>query len=319
MTPFNFSTTNAEVLEAFRDEVKGKTIMITGPTEGSLGAQSALCFATGNPAEIILAGRNHAKIESVIASINLKYPDISVTFVQVELASLSSVRKAAKQISILVDHIDILINNAGVMAVKDFTISSDGIELQFAINHLSHFLLTNLILPKILAAPKGARIVNLTSDAYTLSGVRFQDINFHNGDAYNPFLAYGQSKTANILFTEALAKRIAGTDVVVLAANPGMVPGTGLTAGRTPEMAHDGYRLYTEANGGVPPVIRQKDAAASCSTVLVAALDPSLSGFSGAYLRDCVLSSEPLREHATGYDKGEKLWSLSEQLVGEKF
>lgn len=114
----------------------------------------------------------------MIDSLQTSNPGLKVTFLQLDLASLSSVRAATKQINDSVHHIDILVNNAGVMAVKDFTKTADGVELQFAINHLGHFLFTNLILGKILAADRGARIVNLTSDSYVMSGVRFGDVNF---------------------------------------------------------------------------------------------------------------------------------------------
>lgn len=114
----------------------------------------------------------------MIDSLQSSNRDVKVTFLQLDLESNSSVREAAKEVNDSVHHIDVLVNNAGVMAVKDFTKTEDGVELQFAINHLGHFLFTNLILGKILAAPKGARIVNLTSDSYVMSGVRFEDVNF---------------------------------------------------------------------------------------------------------------------------------------------
>jgi NAD(P)-dependent dehydrogenase (short-subunit alcohol dehydrogenase family) len=103
---------------------------------------------------------------------------VTVKFVQVDLASQASIRSAAKSISSFVDKIDILINSAGVMALEEFQTTKEGVEIQFGTNHLGHFLLTNLIMSKILAAGKGARIVNLSSTGFELAGVRFDDYNF---------------------------------------------------------------------------------------------------------------------------------------------
>jgi len=101
-----------------------------------------------------------------------------VTFIELDLSSLSSVRKAAASINSKIEKLDILINNAGVMAIKDFAKSEDGIEMQFAANHVGHFLLTNLLMEKISRAGEGARVVNVSSGGYVCSGVRFKDWNF---------------------------------------------------------------------------------------------------------------------------------------------
>lgn len=150
---------------------------MTGCSEGSLGAEAAkhLAFAK----HLILVGRNEAKIAPVIKKIRALNPGGKTTFVQADLASNESVRQAAAKINSLVglNTIDIVINAAGNMAVRNYTTSNDGIELQFAANHLGHFLLTKLILPKVLAAP-APTVVNLTSTGYELGEVKFEDINF---------------------------------------------------------------------------------------------------------------------------------------------
>jgi NAD(P)-dependent dehydrogenase (short-subunit alcohol dehydrogenase family) len=108
--------------------------------------------------------------------------EVSVFFFHIDLASLASVRKAAAEVNRKVEKIDYLINNAGIMGIPEFKKSEDGIELQFASNHVGHFLLTNLLMDKIIAAGRGARIVNVSSNGFELGEIRFGDWNFHVGD-----------------------------------------------------------------------------------------------------------------------------------------
>lgn len=143
-----------------------------------MGGETALALARASPAHLILQGRSASKVQPVIDEIEKIDPSIKTTFAEVDLSSIEAVRKGAAGINESVDHIDILINNAGIMAVKEFTKNADGIESQFATNHVGHFLLTNLILNKIVKAGKGSRIVNLTSDGHRLSGFRGDDYNF---------------------------------------------------------------------------------------------------------------------------------------------
>lgn len=116
----------------------------------------------------------------MITEIETISPSTKVTFIELDLSSLSSVRKAATEINVKIDKLDILVNNAGVMGIKDYEKSVDGIEMQFAANHVGHFLLTNLLMDKILKAggEEGARIVNVSSGGYICSRVRFEDWNF---------------------------------------------------------------------------------------------------------------------------------------------
>jgi NAD(P)-dependent dehydrogenase (short-subunit alcohol dehydrogenase family) len=244
MASFDKTTFGKEVVLEFQNKVKGKTctfhlhllldvpvsdysiflvVVITGPSAGGLGAQTAIFLAQAQPAEIILLGRTESKVTSVIDEIKSTSPETSVKFIQVNLDSFSSIRSAADAVNKSVKKIDVLINNAGIMYVKDFTLTGEGIEAHLSSNHVGHFLLTNLLLPKILAAGKGARIVNLTSSAHVVSPMRFNDYHFDNGRTYDPWLAYGQSKTANILFTTALAAKLASKGILAFAVHPGII------------------------------------------------------------------------------------------------
>lgn len=204
------------------------TVAITGASAGSLGAQTALYLASGHPGALLFLGRTEAKVTSVVKEISTISPSTIVKFIQIDLSSLSSVRQAASKIASSTPHIDVLINNAGIMGIPQYAKSVDGIEMQFASNHIGHFLLTNLLIPLI---PAGGRIVNLSSAGHALGEVRFSDWNFDDGKAYDEWEAYGQSKAANVLFAISLAEKLAKKDVVAFSLHPGNIFGTGLAVG----------------------------------------------------------------------------------------
>ena len=153
-------------------------VVITGASVNGLGATTAMALAHGNPAQLILLGRGKSKVDLVVDATMSVDSKINATFVPIELDDLDSVRKAAGTIISMVDKIDILINNAGIMAVKEYKTNAAGIESQFATNHVGHFLFTNLLMHKILATGEGSRIVNLTSDGHKIAPCRFEDYNF---------------------------------------------------------------------------------------------------------------------------------------------
>ena len=152
-------------------------MLVTGGSQGSVGAETAISLAHGNPKQLILAGRSEDKAIPVIEGIHKINPSIKIQFVHVDLSSQASVRRAAADINKAVDTLDILINNAAIMACP-YSKTEDGIESQFATNYLGHFLLTNLLLGKMLKAGPGARIVNVTSTASRAAGVKMDDYNF---------------------------------------------------------------------------------------------------------------------------------------------
>jgi NAD(P)-dependent dehydrogenase (short-subunit alcohol dehydrogenase family) len=170
---------------------------------------------------LILLGRDLSKIQPVIDEVAKVSPTTVAKFVEVRLDSLASVRKAAQQIldDAEIPSIDVLLNNAGIMACP-YATTEDAIERQFATNHVGHFLLTNLIMPKVLAATPVGRIVNVSSYGNVLSDI-LEDPNFGDGKDYNPFVSYGQSKAANILFAVEINKRLGAKGVKAFALCPG--------------------------------------------------------------------------------------------------
>ena len=200
------------------------------------------------PSLLILASRTPPKLSAVETEINKSYPKVTTRSITLDLSAQKSIRQAAGEIMKLTNKIDILINNAGVMMpTRNFTV--EGIEMLFGTNHVGGFLLTNLLMPLLRQAAKEAtkpgsvRIVNLTSQGHRISPVRFSDYNFDklakdlpeaerhapnlpkafvkDDEAYTGFLAYGQSKTANILFSRSLMARLGKEGILSFSVHPG--------------------------------------------------------------------------------------------------
>ena len=198
-------------------KLTGKTVIITGANTG-IGKETAIELAK-RKAKVILACRNPDRGREAERDIRLKSGSEDVIYHHLDLASLSSVRQFAETILQEESHIDILINNAGIMACPQWK-TEDGFEMQFGVNHLGHFLLTNLLLDRLKEAPS-ARIINVTSSRYKLSGgLNFDDLN--NEEDYNPYRTYCHSKLANILFTRSLVGRLEGTRVTANCLHPGV-------------------------------------------------------------------------------------------------
>ncbi|KAJ5387006.1 Short-chain dehydrogenase [Penicillium cosmopolitanum] len=321
---FNEKTTATEVAETFASNIRGKNIS---------GEALALAIGTQNPANLILASRTVAKVEEVAKTVREQNPDISVVVIALNLASQKSIRAAASKIQGLVDRIDTLINNAGMM-VLDRETTEEGIEMQFGTNHVGHFLFTNLLMTQLKNAAKvsgrgSTRVVNVTSAGHRLSPIRFHDYNFEGkevpvderppdglppmfsptADGYNGWLAYGQSKAANILFTVYLTKRLAAAGIVSYSVHPGSI-WTGLSRGLD-DAGHDTMSKTSNF---------WKSADQGGATMLVAAFDPALTEVSepsAIYLSDCQFAKTA--PHAVNMDAAERLFQLSEELVGSKF
>ncbi|KAF3809624.1 Retinol dehydrogenase 11 [Colletotrichum gloeosporioides] len=320
MALFGFDTTAEEVVSTFASNVKGRTFLITGASANGLGAYMAISLAKASPTAIFLAGRSEAKVAPVIKEIAATDPSIRATFIAVELTDQNSVRAAAA--NILADSktskIDVLINCAGIMYAKEFTTDAEGNELQFSANHIGHFLLTNLLLPKILAAGEGARIINVSSHGHQLSDVWWSDPTFNKGKDYHGWSGYGQSKTANILFSIELARRLKGRGVVSLSVHPGSIGGTGLFNHVSMTELDKGDEV-SRKNTGLPFAIDMpfKTATQGCSSILAAALDPELAAHSGSYIQNCQVGTP--RKYALDGENAKKLWAMSEDLVEQIF
>lgn len=221
MSFFNAETTSSEVAAALSDQIKGKTVLITGCSPSSLGLATALAVASQNPGLLILAGRSESKVIEAEKQLKSEIPGVNTRLLIFDLADLGSVRRAAAEVNSYEETLDVLINNAGVMACPCEK-TADGFETQLAANHLGPFLFTNLLLSKSLKN-SGLRIVNVTSGAYKLNGVNWENPN-PEGESYNKWAAYAQSKTANILFSISLAEKLGAKSILAFATDPGSKP-----------------------------------------------------------------------------------------------
>ncbi|KAK4943897.1 hypothetical protein LTR10_016613 [Elasticomyces elasticus] len=314
MKTFTRETTGVEVVKELSDRVKGRTFVITGASESGLGAETAVALAQGKPEHLILLARSRPRVESVIARIKEISPNTKVDFVPVSLDDFDSVRSAATTINSSIEKLHGLINNAGVMAPDNYAANKNGIEIQFATNHLGHFLFTKLLFPKIAAAAPGSRVINLTSLGHTISPVRFDDYNFSGGKTYNQWEGYGQSKTANVLFSHSLGNKLRSRSIQSYSVHPGAIFNTNLSRDIGDVQA---------ALAAIDPVAVKNTGrhfqlqADSPKHIDIAALDPRIEEQSGSYMADAKIATA--YEYATDDANAERLWELSQKLVGEKF
>ncbi|KAF2444082.1 NAD(P)-binding protein [Karstenula rhodostoma CBS 690.94] len=280
-------------------------------------------IAAHNPALLILAGRSPQKIAATAATLAAINPAVKTRALHLDLASQASIRRAAAQVNAYdEDHIDVLVNNAGVMA-GPYRTTAEGLEMQFGANHLGHFLFTNLIMEKLLAAPH-PRVVNISSDGHRLSGIRWDDVGFAGGKTYNQWEAYGQSKTANILFSKALAgfDGLKTRGLRSFAVHPGVILSTSLADGLGQDDFADLKRLDKEIGhplGEDDAKFDVKTEDEMVATHVAAAFDPRLEAkeWNGAYMEDGNVHEERLRK-AVEREDVDRLWKLSEGLVGEE-
>lgn len=284
-------TTTAEVLS--RVDLTGRTVVITGASSG-LGLQAARALQSAG-AEIVAAVRDVDKTRAAI----------DCETVQLELADLRSARAAAETIAEHHDRVDVLINNAGVMA-PPLLRTAQGYEMQLGTNHLGHFVLTTALADRFV---DGTRIVNLSSRGHQLGGIRWEDPNYDES-AYDKWQAYGQSKTANVLFTVEAERRWGPRGVHSFAVHPGVV---------FTELARHMTRDDFSA-GGTLADLEVTDVEHGAATTVWAATSPELEGRGGLYLEDCHIADPMVDGIEGGYaqwavnpEQAARLWEWSQR------
>lgn len=315
---FNEETTATEVLEG--QDLTGKRVVITG-CSGGIGLETAKTLAQIG-ANIVMANRDSEKSDKAFEELSKEFPDADISHLSIDLSSLESVREFADKYMEKYDDLHLLINNAGIMACPQSQ-TQDGFETQFGVNHLGHFVLTSRLMPVILkSAP--ARVVNLSSGAHRTASVDIADPNFENR-TYEKWVSYGQSKTANILFSLELNRRLEDTGVMSFSVHPGMIL-TDLSRHMTEEDMLDFAKRIDPANNDGQALTR-KSIPAGAATTVWAATAAELESHGGVYLEDCNVanpksSDTDLKGYAPYAKDGElakQLWELSEKLVGETF
>jgi NAD(P)-dependent dehydrogenase (short-subunit alcohol dehydrogenase family) len=311
---FNGRTTSEEVLAGL--DLTGKVVVVTGTSSG-LGQETARILAAKG-AEIVMVARNLAKNTEVAAAIRAGQPDAKVDLVTLDLSDQQSVRVGAAAILAAHPRIDALINNAGMMG-GPYTLTADGQELHFAANHIGPFLLTNLLYPALKAAAP-SRVAILSSAGHRMPGLDFGDLSFA-GRPYDLQTAYCQSKRANVLHAVALAKRWKDKGIAVNSVHPGAI--------RTEVFRHIGdmgadAAIGWSAQSGSP----EKTPSQGAATAIWAAFSPEAEGLTGLYFEDCAVArhipfsemgAAGVIEEALDPASAERLWTVSEAIVGERF
>ena len=285
-----------------KKKMSGKVVIVTGANSG-IGLATAVDFAKRN-AKVILACRNKMKGQKAAVKIQKISKNTNVVFRQLDLASLGSVREFCRAILTSETRLDVLINNAGVMACA-LERTCDGFEMQFGANYLGHFLLTNLLI-NLMKKSKG-RIINVTSYMHKLGQINFNDLN--SMKSYSPWKAYYQSKLAIVLFTLELSRRLVESKVVANAVHPGMVA----------------TNLYRHTIFKVPglwyilsPVtwVMWKSAEDAASSIVYLAVSDSVENVSGEYFSNYQV--QELESKALDEGVAKKLWDMSADLVDLK-
>jgi NAD(P)-dependent dehydrogenase (short-subunit alcohol dehydrogenase family) len=294
----------------------GKVVLVTGANSG-LGLAVAKVFA-GRGARVLLACRNQSRAQSAVEEIRAETGDSTdIEIVNLDLASLDSVRSAADVVRSRQTRLDLLVNNAGLMAI-DQSRTEDGFETQFGVNHLGHFALTAQLAPLLLST-SGSRIVTMSSMGHRVGRLRLDDL-FFEKRGYDRWRPYFQSKLANLLFTAELQRRLTDTDTptIALAAHPG-ASHTNIAGGGS-GMANSAFRL---ASTRVQPYVPlAQPASVGALPLLRAATDPAATGgqFYGPHW---VFRGYPRLEtpshRARRVDDARRLWERSEVLTGVSF
>jgi NAD(P)-dependent dehydrogenase (short-subunit alcohol dehydrogenase family) len=321
---FGETSTTDEVLSGVN--LKGKRVLVTGVSAG-LGVETARLLAA-HGAQVIGAARDLKKADAATDQVGKDAAANGGSFevIALDLASLTSVRECADGLLKKDEPFDVIIANAGVMATP-FGHTEDGFETQFGTNHLGHFVLVNRIAPLLRT---GGRLINLASAGHRFANVDLQDPNFEH-TPYDPWVAYGRSKTANILFAVAFDARHRGRGIRAAAVHPGGIQTELARHLDSAELqgAIDRINRQSAAEGGQP--FEYKTIPQGAATSVWAAVVASADEVGGHYCENChvsqivpedkplTVSSEGVRAYALDPKTADALWTKSEELVGEHF
>lgn len=305
-SPSGFSPSSTAELVTAGIDGSGLVAVVTGASSG-IGAETCRVLALRG-VHVVMGVRNSSAGARVRDEIMKEVPMAKIEILDLDLSSMSSVRRFVEKFNALDLPLNILINNAGIAFVP-FKLSEDGIEMHFATNHLGHFLLTDLLVEKIKVTAKESgiegRVVIVASDSYKhpyREGIRFDKINEESG--YISMLAYGQSKLANILHSNELSIRFKEQDakVIVNSLHPGAVV--------TNILRHWGFLngIFSSLGKFVLKGVEQ-----GAATVCYLALHPQVAGVTGKYFVDCNVAE--LKSHATDQDLAKRLWDFSVSLL----
>ncbi|KAJ6505721.1 hypothetical protein C8R47DRAFT_1243599 [Mycena vitilis] len=316
---FSFSPTAEEAAAAFASEIRGKNVLITGTSLNGIGYETALAIARYANL-LVITGYNAERLKLTEDAIKKEVPTIEIHRLVLDLSSLASVRKAAEVVNIAPLPLHVLIHNAAA-PIGPFKLTADGQESQFGTDHVGPFLLTKLLTPKLLSAATTnytPRVVFVASAAHQFgSGVDFASLDRPDPSKYSASQAYFQAKSANILAAIELSKRSKGA-INAYSLHPGVI-NTNLT--QKEESIAELQAIGMLGPDGKPNQdnFHWKTIAQGAATTVVAAFDPRLNDKPGAYLDDCADATAAIAPHTSDPANAEKLWTVTEQMIGEKF
>ncbi|KAJ7142337.1 hypothetical protein C8R44DRAFT_865690 [Mycena epipterygia] len=316
---FSLSTTADEVATAFAAEIQGKNVLITGTSINGIGFEAARVIAK-HANLVVITGYNLERLKLSEEAIKKEVSSANIRKLVLDLSSLAAVRKAAAEVNAYPEPIHVLINNAAA-SFGPFKLTVDKLENQMATDHIGPFLLTKLLLPKILAAGTASyvpRVVFVSSSGHAFgTGVNFDTIAHPDATKYKDTDAYLQAKSANVLTAIELSKRSKGK-INAYSLHPGGIDTNVFhKAEAIPALQAFGV---VDADGKINTAAGEwKTIPQGAATTLAAAFDPRLNDKPGAYLSDSTEANKDIAPHSSDPANAEKLWTITEEIIGEKF
>ncbi|KAF7327960.1 hypothetical protein MKEN_00376200 [Mycena kentingensis (nom. inval.)] len=318
---FNASTTSDEVGSALSESIAGKNVLITGTSLKSIGYETARAIAK-RAALVIITGYNRERLEQSAASLRADNPSAEIRTLVLDLSSLAAVRDSAVTVNAYPEPLHVLIHNAadssGVIRITE-----DGFDAQMATDYFGPFLLTKLLLPKLLASATAdwvPRVVVVSSNVQEkIPGLDWATLRRPaegSPQASDVWFRYPETKAAGALFALELARRGSGK-LHAFSLHPGII----MTNAHEKDVLIPGMiRLGVLNKDGTPnPVHSWKTLAQGSATTVVASFDPRITDSSGGFLTDCVIANERRSPFCSDPENGKKLWKLTEELIGEEF
>ncbi|KAK7039952.1 short-chain dehydrogenase/reductase family protein [Favolaschia claudopus] len=318
---FSFSTTAEEVATALANEITGKNVLITGTSMNGIGFETARVIAK-HANLVIITGYNEERLKLSEDALKRENPAANIRTLVLDLASLAAVRKGAAEVNTYSEPIHVLIHNAAA-AIGPFNVTVDGFESQIATAHIGPFLFTKLILPKLLAAGAPTptyipRVVYLSSEAHAFgNGVNLEAIGKPNEETYQSMMAYCEAKSANVLMGVEISRRSGGR-VNGYSVHPGAIF-TNIMQKEESLVDYQHFEILDKDGQPNPERFAWKTIPQGAATTIVAAFDPGLNDIPGTYLVDCNAANDKAAAHSLDLNHAQKLWDVTEEIVGEKF
>ncbi|KAF7348075.1 Short-chain dehydrogenase/reductase family protein [Mycena sanguinolenta] len=301
---FTSATSAEEVAAAFADQIRGRNVLITGTSMDGVGFEAA---------------RVLAKLKLSEEAIKNEIPSANIRPLVLDLSSLAAVRKAAAEVNAYPEPLHVLINNAAGGG-PEFRLTADGFESQMATDHIGPFLFTKLLTPKLLATASESytpRVVVVASDGHAFVPFDLNTVAHPSQDTYDLFGTYCQAKGANILFANELSRRAKGK-LNVYSLHPGVIH-TNILKKEDNKAALIAIGTLTPEGLPNPDLSTWKTLGQGAATTVAGAFDTRLDLKSGAYLVDCVEANDKVAPHCSDPETAAKLWTVTEEIIGEKF